>query len=111
MHIHRSVDRGRIALGLATALLLATAAPVLANRTCEDAAITGAMRDRMRAAKLVNAPYWYVDTRDGVVYVFGATKSPYDIERVERLAMTLPGVRRVVAILDVGPYVWLIPNY
>jgi osmotically-inducible protein OsmY len=100
-----------VVVGVACMLAVTRPAPALADLNRQDFAITQTVRDRLLAAKLPTAGYWSLDTHDGIVYIFGAIKSPYARQRAESIAGAVPGVRGVVATLDVGPYVWLTPSY
>jgi osmotically-inducible protein OsmY len=105
VNLRRRTARRTAGSTLAVAALLAAAlgcASAAGGPPRPDAEIAADVEARLATAPEINPFTVAVDVRDGVVTLSGRVAGADDRARAEKLAREVPGVRRLVNLLEVG---------
>jgi hyperosmotically inducible periplasmic protein len=76
---------------------------VTADKLVPDEVVTQRVETAFDADKYFYGTQVHVRTRNGVVYLDGSVWDDWDMRAVLRIARHIPGVKRVVNNLDIGP--------
>ena len=71
-------------------------------RGTKDGVLTSAVKTRLLADKAVKGRNINVETHDGIVYLLGVARNPYELERIARIASTTKGTREVVSYVKLA---------
>jgi len=71
-------------------------------RGTKDGVLTSAVKTRLLADKAVKGRNINVESHDGIVYLLGVARNPYELERMARIASTTKGAREVVSYVKLA---------
>ena len=79
------------------------APPRAAWDVTEDAWITARIRSELMLDPDIRSGNYTIDTQKGSVYLIGSARSPAELERTTRIARYIPGVKQVIAYVELRP--------